>query len=183
MDQQGFQDLIYDMWYPDEGRQECACGKMSRTSSRAAYRVDVYVIRDDKSNLRSVGFTLSIARWIGNQFSYSFGILSANRGGELGIDCGEDICVMPVLSETPESLLIQLAGAADAVAWDEFVAIYHPVVVRKGLQATDTLIWNQYFDEEKANAVRTPTHATSRSTSACTGTHSRERGAWGYEGR
>lgn len=48
---------------------------------------------------------------------------------------------MPMLPETRESLLIRLADAADAVAWDEFVAIYRPVNVRiglqKGLQATD----------------------------------------------
>ena len=48
---------------------------------------------------------------------------------------------MPMLPETRESLLIRLADAADAVAWDEFVAIYRPVIVRiglkKGLQATD----------------------------------------------
>lgn len=48
---------------------------------------------------------------------------------------------MPMLPETRESLLIRLADAADAAAWDEFVAIYRPVVVRiglrRGLQATD----------------------------------------------
>ena len=48
---------------------------------------------------------------------------------------------MPMLPETRESLLIRLADAADAAAWDEFVAIYRPVIVRiglkKGLQATD----------------------------------------------
>ena len=48
---------------------------------------------------------------------------------------------MPMLPETRESLLIRLADAADAAAWDEFAAIYRPVIVRiglrKGLQATD----------------------------------------------
>jgi RNA polymerase sigma-70 factor (ECF subfamily) len=46
-----------------------------------------------------------------------------------------------MLPETRESLLIRLADAADAAAWDEFAAIYRPVIVRiglrKGLQATD----------------------------------------------
>ena len=48
---------------------------------------------------------------------------------------------MSLLPETRESLLIRLADAADAAAWDEFVAIYRPMILRlglrKGLQATD----------------------------------------------
>lgn len=48
---------------------------------------------------------------------------------------------MPELPETRESLLIRLADSADAAAWDEFVAIYRPLIVRialsRGLQASD----------------------------------------------
>ncbi|MDP6446015.1 MAG: sigma-70 family RNA polymerase sigma factor [Pirellulaceae bacterium] len=38
------------------------------------------------------------------------------------------------LPDTRESLLIRLADTADAAAWDEFVAIYRPVIVRLGLR-------------------------------------------------
>lgn len=48
---------------------------------------------------------------------------------------------MTLLPETRESLLIRLADAADAAAWDEFVAIYRPMILRlglrKGLQPSD----------------------------------------------
>lgn len=48
---------------------------------------------------------------------------------------------MTLLPETRESLLIRLADSADAAAWDEFVAIYRPMIVRialsRGLQASD----------------------------------------------
>ena len=46
-----------------------------------------------------------------------------------------------MLPETRESLLIRLADADDARAWDEFVAIYRPMILRlglrKGLQVCD----------------------------------------------
>ncbi len=41
---------------------------------------------------------------------------------------------MALLPETRESLLIRLADAADAAAWDEFVAIYRPMILRLGLR-------------------------------------------------
>lgn len=48
---------------------------------------------------------------------------------------------MNMLPETRESLLIRLADADDALAWDEFVAIYRPMIIRlglkMGLQASD----------------------------------------------
>jgi RNA polymerase sigma-70 factor, ECF subfamily len=49
---------------------------------------------------------------------------------------------MNMLPETRESLLIRLANADDALAWDEFVAIYRPMILRlglrMGLQASDS---------------------------------------------
>jgi RNA polymerase sigma-70 factor, ECF subfamily len=54
-------------------------------------------------------------------------------------DCGAND--MQPLPETNESLLVRLADASDAAAWDEFVAIYRPMIVRiglgRGLQACD----------------------------------------------
>lgn len=47
-----------------------------------------------------------------------------------------------MLPETRESLLIRLADAGDSLAWDEFVAIYRPMILRlglrMGLQASDS---------------------------------------------
>ena len=49
--------------------------------------------------------------------------------------------MIPSPPETRPSLIVRLRDAADVAAWDEFVAIYGPVVyrlaLRQGLQATD----------------------------------------------
>ena len=48
---------------------------------------------------------------------------------------------MPTLPETRASLMLRLPDAADAVAWDEFVSLYGPLVYRlarrQGLQPAD----------------------------------------------
>lgn len=41
---------------------------------------------------------------------------------------------MNTLPGTRESLLLRLKDAADAAAWDEFVAIYRPMILRLGLR-------------------------------------------------
>jgi len=49
--------------------------------------------------------------------------------------------VMPSLPETRASLILRLPDAADARAWDEFIAVYAPLVYRlarrRGLQPAD----------------------------------------------
>lgn len=49
--------------------------------------------------------------------------------------------MIPSPPETRASLIVRLRDAADVAAWDEFVAIYGPLVyrlaLRQGLQAAD----------------------------------------------
>src|SRR5258708_5611239 len=53
----------------------------------------------------------------------------------------QDRHVMPSLPETRASLILRLPDAADARAWDDFIAVYAPLVYRlarrHGLQPTD----------------------------------------------
>lgn len=49
--------------------------------------------------------------------------------------------MLPSPPETRASLIVRLRDVADVAAWDEFVAIYGPLVyrlaIRQGLQAAD----------------------------------------------
>ena len=74
---------------------------------------------------------------------------------------------MPSVPETRASLILRLPDAADARAWDEFVAIYVPLLYRlarqKGLQHADA----EELSQEVLVAVSRAVHRWITSPAAC----------------
>ncbi len=70
------------------------------------------------------------------------------------------------LPETRESLLVQLLDSQNAVAWDEFYAIYRPTIIRvartRGLQAVDADELAQKVLMKVAESIRQWTNQSER---------------------